>query len=116
METTLDELGAWCAGCVALNLCSTLEKLIDKSTEKYEKLLLQLSFTHLKFIHSEFKYTKCWCVFTCDAIGIKLGITPSLTQAVALAELNITEACKCFIDIGRLLIKTYSKLIAHYCH
>ena len=53
VEITLDELGPWCAGCVALNLCSTLEKIIDKTTERLEKQLLQLAWTQLKYIHSK---------------------------------------------------------------
>jgi len=42
VETTLDELGAWCAGCVALNICSTLQKIVEKTTEPFTKTLLQM--------------------------------------------------------------------------
>ncbi|XP_067939894.1 endoribonuclease Dicer-like, partial [Watersipora subatra] len=51
VEMTLDELGPWCAACVALNLCATLEKIIDKTTERLEKQLLQLAWTQLQYIH-----------------------------------------------------------------
>lgn len=53
VETTLDELGSWCAGCVAENMCSTLEKIIGRTTNQLEVLLLQFAWTKLKYICSK---------------------------------------------------------------